>query len=781
MKNTLITHVEPKSPISECFRALRTNLQFKNSNKEIKTILVTSTIQSEGKSTATANLAITFAQAGKKTIIIDADLRRTTQHKIFGISQIPGFSNYLLGIDDEGNYTDEHISAYIKETEIENLDILPAGTIPPNPSELLASNATINMIEKLKLIYDIIIFDGTPSVLVTDAIILSRIADTTLILAAYKETKMDDLKKIQKDIENVGGNIAGVILNKYPISKNKYNDTYYYGTTGADKFKGTINMNAITNEKTEKVETGRIETYSSDIENFSQDLSVSMDTVSIVDEKYKLELDRKIGKIEYVIEKLENRIKEATGRADETATQEVTEKINELKSRIEELEEAKAEGASEEVEQKIAEINSKVEELEGTASETKENITQEVYDEMAKINLKISEVLETVEAKKDENQDLEAKVSDLKSKVEELIIVKGAGEDVNQEVYNKISELKDKIEAFELGEELKESTAVLNPELENLVEELKVKLEELEVERETERIVDRGIKNNVDEMSAKIEELGNRIEEMQNVDSEESMTNEVSNKIASLEEQLEGIRNKIEDMKLVNEDYENEGQEVDSKVEELNVKIEELVDKISAMEETISESSETEEPEVSSKIEEMNSRIEELVSKISAMEVINDANDAEGEAVENKVAKLNTKLEELEDKIDGIEVINETKDITEQEVESKVDELVSKIEELESKISELTEARETELKEKAKVVDMRDFVGSNSKNESDEDDGESDPIWYTKPEKNVKLYEIEIAVGEEGERLIREINDSMVVGEKIVSNEEVTTKRKVVE
>jgi len=229
MKNELITYEDPKSPISEVFRALRTNIQFKNSNKELKTILITSTNQSEGKSIVAANLAITFAQAGKKVLIIDADMRKSRQHILFSIVSKPGLSNYLSGIDHTGKASNTVILKYVKETEIENLDIIPAGTIPPNPSELLALDKMGKMIDKLKKSYDLIIFDGAPSLPVTDSIILSRIVDSTLLVVSYKESKREDLKRVQRDIENVGGKIEGVVLNKIPVSINKYKEKYYYG------------------------------------------------------------------------------------------------------------------------------------------------------------------------------------------------------------------------------------------------------------------------------------------------------------------------------------------------------------------------------------------------------------------------------------------------------------------------------------------------------------------------------------------------------------------------
>lgn len=227
MNKELIAHKDPKSPVSEIFRTLRTNIQFMNSNKQLKTLLVTSTLPGEGKSWVSSNLAVTFAQAGKRVILVDADMRKGRVHKIFEIISRPGLSNYLSGIS-EYNAMSEDLSNYIRETEVPNLYVIAAGNIPPNPSELLISSQMTRLLEELKNQCDIVIIDGTPSRLVTDSVILSRIVDSTIVVAAHNQTKKDELQKTIKDIKNVGGNVAGVVYNKIPIQAKKYSETYYY-------------------------------------------------------------------------------------------------------------------------------------------------------------------------------------------------------------------------------------------------------------------------------------------------------------------------------------------------------------------------------------------------------------------------------------------------------------------------------------------------------------------------------------------------------------------------
>lgn len=154
-------------------------------------------------------------------------MRKGRLHNIFEIDKKPGLSNYLSGIIEAEDK--DNISNYIKTTNITNLYVMPSGDVPPNPSELLGLERTSYLIEELKEKFDIIIFDGTPSLIVTDALILSRQVDATLIVTSYKLTKMGDVEKIKKSIENVGGKIIGMVLNKIPISSKKYESSYYYG------------------------------------------------------------------------------------------------------------------------------------------------------------------------------------------------------------------------------------------------------------------------------------------------------------------------------------------------------------------------------------------------------------------------------------------------------------------------------------------------------------------------------------------------------------------------
>ena len=231
MRKEIITQSDPKSPISEVFRALRTNIQFMNKAADCQTILITSTVQAEGKSWISANLATTFAQSGSKTLIIDADMRKPRQHKIFQMNNVPGLSNFLSEINDLGRRQKIDGMDCVKPTEVENLYLLPSGNIPPNPSELLMSDKIIELINEVTKNFDVVIFDGAPCLLVTDSTIISRLVESTILVTSYKYTKIDDLKEAKKRIKRVGGNIAGVVLNRVEISNRKYEEKYYYAST----------------------------------------------------------------------------------------------------------------------------------------------------------------------------------------------------------------------------------------------------------------------------------------------------------------------------------------------------------------------------------------------------------------------------------------------------------------------------------------------------------------------------------------------------------------------
>lgn len=266
MKNELITFVSPKTQISEVFRTLRTNIQFMNVDENLKSLLVTSTVPGEGKSWVSSNLAVTFAQAGKRVLLVDADMRKGRQHTIFELNNEKGLSNYLIMTTKNDGF--DSIGEYIQSTVVDNLYVMTAGMMPPNPSELLTSQKMIDLIKYLEQVFDIVIFDGTPSTIVTDAIILSKFVNTTLIVSAHKITKIDDLNQVKRNILNVGGKIAGVVVNKMPMAKKEYKSGYYYeNSVVTRKQNWTDNIKSSTKKKIEDEEINAVKRKIQEVEN----------------------------------------------------------------------------------------------------------------------------------------------------------------------------------------------------------------------------------------------------------------------------------------------------------------------------------------------------------------------------------------------------------------------------------------------------------------------------------------------------------------------------------
>lgn len=228
-KEELVTAKESKAIISEAFRTLRTNVQFSTvDTKGSQSLLITSCLPSEGKSYVSANLAIAFAQAGKKVILVDSDMRRGRQARMFNVPNKNGLSNYISNIDSNGMEINWNLGEYIKKTGIDNLDLITAGSVPPNPAELLESARLAELVEELKRYYNVVIFDGAPILPITDSLLLGRVLGKTMLVAVHNKTKKDNLVKAKASIEDVGGKIIGIALNKVSMNANEYSNNYYY-------------------------------------------------------------------------------------------------------------------------------------------------------------------------------------------------------------------------------------------------------------------------------------------------------------------------------------------------------------------------------------------------------------------------------------------------------------------------------------------------------------------------------------------------------------------------
>lgn len=216
---------------SEEIKKIRANLKFSSVDKDVKVIAITSSLPGEGKSTISSNLAAAFAGYDEKVLLIDCDLRKGRQKKIFNVAdnEKEGLSNLLITKDWM-----KSAKSFIKTTKIENLFLLPTGPYPPNPSELLANKKFKELIEYFSKYFSIIILDCPPIVGLNDALVVSTYADITLLVAKYKSTSINVLEDSKKALEKVGARLSGVILNQIDKREssyyyNSYYDSYYRG------------------------------------------------------------------------------------------------------------------------------------------------------------------------------------------------------------------------------------------------------------------------------------------------------------------------------------------------------------------------------------------------------------------------------------------------------------------------------------------------------------------------------------------------------------------------
>ncbi len=225
-KDGLITVKKPLSPESEAYRMIRSNIQFMSTNQSARSILITSPTPNVGKSTLVANLAVTMARANLRTIIVDADLRRPKLHQIFGMSNSGGLTNLLYSPDLE-------IYRQLKNTEVENLSLITSGPLPPNPAEMLGSPQMARLLQRLEKMADMIILDSPPVLAITDAMVLSTQIDSVILVIKAGQTRPDTTRRATKNLQQVGANILGGVLNQVP--KKDQDDYYFYNYYGYDE------------------------------------------------------------------------------------------------------------------------------------------------------------------------------------------------------------------------------------------------------------------------------------------------------------------------------------------------------------------------------------------------------------------------------------------------------------------------------------------------------------------------------------------------------------------
>lgn len=220
LKRRLLAHNSPKDPVAEQYRTIRTNIQFSGADQDIKSLLLTSSGTAEGKSTTASNLAAVYAQQGLKVLLIDADLRKPTAHYTFRLENHAGLTNVLTRQSTLGQA--------VQETEVRDLYVLTSGPIPPNPSELLASNQMEELLKEMKKQFDMVIFDTPPILAVADAQILANQVDASILVVSSGKTDKEAALKAKELLVHAKSKLLGAVLNNRKADSGNY--YYYYGS-----------------------------------------------------------------------------------------------------------------------------------------------------------------------------------------------------------------------------------------------------------------------------------------------------------------------------------------------------------------------------------------------------------------------------------------------------------------------------------------------------------------------------------------------------------------------
>ena len=486
--NELIIENNPKSHIVECIKTLRTNILY-TTNK--KSILITSSRQKEGKSWVSNNLAVALAQADKKVILVDTDLRKeNNRNEIFNVEKGEGLSDFIKEISDDKLENLEKSKKYIKETQIPNLHILQNGTLPPNPAELITSENMKRLLNLLKSMYDIVLLDGTPCMVVSDSIALSSMVDSTILVTESKKTKINDLKKTKKLIEEVNGKILGVITNKSEIQKGKYYGKrygYYYGSELKES------------EKTEKIEEKQKPVSLDEIiemakENIKYDLLNEEETIQenneIDPKNQQTNSEIKSIKNEIIneIKKLKNAFVELKKDNTKQQINNINNDINNLKETqninnkqlVEKMENINNElkNSKEEYSNTLEEINNKIinnkeeysntlEEINNKIINSKEEYSKALEDINDKLISNREEYTQTIEEiKEKDNENLTAIIQQF---ISEVNVLRNEIKQLKDDQANNNTELLERLEKVNYEEKLAE----INEKIENMNNEEK--------------------------------------------------------------------------------------------------------------------------------------------------------------------------------------------------------------------------------------------------------------------------------------------------------------------
>lgn len=534
-KNELIVKNNPKSQIVESIKTIRTNILY-STNKNA--ILVTSCKQDEGKTWVINNLAVAFAQTGKRVILVDANLREeSNKNDIFEIDKGEGLSDFIKEISEDNLDNLQKSRNYIKETKIPNLHILQNGTIPPNPVELVSSRNMQKIIKLLKNMYDVVLIDGTSSIMVSDSIALSSMVDSTILIAENKKTKINDLKKVKKLIEDVHGNILGVILNKAQTQKGKYYGKkygYYYGSDvekqiqKIEEKQDTISLDEVIELAKEKIQMQLPEDEILEEKERNLEFENNNDTNDETNNEIKKIRQEILGEID----KIKNVFIEFK-RKDKTKKQiiNIHNSINNLKQ-IQENNNKKLIENQKDLYKKITEQQEdanndilekilKIQELQNTKKqELMENI-QNVDEKQSENNRKLMEQIQSVDERQNENNQ---------KLIEQIKNVEEKQNENNQKLIEQIQSVKENQKEVKMQEE--ENVKIL---VEQFIQEINTLRSEIKELKDNQNVSRAELLEKIDNMKyeEKLNEINEKLQEKEtknNIISFETLKRKKSNK-----------------------------------------------------------------------------------------------------------------------------------------------------------------------------------------------------------------------------------------------------------
>ena len=561
--NELIIETDPKSYIVECLKTTRTNILYASNINKKKAILFTSAREKEGKSFIVNNIAVAFAQANKKVLIVDTNLRTPKgRSQIFENQTGEGLSDFIKETTENKLENLEKAKKYIKETKIPNLHILESGTIPPNPSELLSSTNMRNLLELLKSMYDLVLLDGTPSMIVSDSIALSTMVDSTILIAENKVSKINELKKTKRQIQDVGGKIMGVILNKSDVQHNKYYGKgygYYYGDGKQEKTQKEIQIKQSIITVSEIIENARpvIEQ-----ELLNKEVEQELENVQVVEQQQEKTIQPKENGFKNVIKKIFSRISNIEKRLDNDNSKEqinnIYTEIDNIKNKqsldkqeiINNINDLKTENSK--VQNSIKELNKKQKNL----KEIQENDKTEILESINNFKEETKTMQDDITSLKISNNKLLENFEKLDSEklnvLEQINILK----DNNNNMFENIDELissreliNDKINGFEEKvEQLKNEQLKAKSDIENTVKELQT----LEMLKQKTQNMEEEF-NQLEVLKAKIESANKEIELLKQLQNEQIIN--VNNRISKLKEiQVNNNNELLEKINAINYD-----------------------------------------------------------------------------------------------------------------------------------------------------------------------------------------------------------------------------------